>query len=119
VGSTKNSNKLPPVPPVPMSSIEALTAAIEGNAVASLVSTELSSNSNCSSGPHIQNGPSSVSHRSSKSSYVEATPKNGSKISDQGSNQESEWVEQDEPGVYITLTSLSGGARDLKRVRFR
>ncbi|KAJ0702589.1 putative chromatin regulator PHD family [Helianthus annuus] len=29
-----------------------------------------------------------------------------------------EWVEQDEPGVYITLTSLPGGAKDLKRVRF-
>ncbi|KAI3700316.1 hypothetical protein L2E82_44942 [Cichorium intybus] len=29
-----------------------------------------------------------------------------------------EWVEQDEPGVYITLTSLPGGIKDLKRVRF-
>ncbi|KAH7440857.1 hypothetical protein KP509_03G014300 [Ceratopteris richardii] len=29
-----------------------------------------------------------------------------------------EWVEQDEPGVYITLVSLPGGGRDLKRVRF-
>ena len=32
---------------------------------------------------------------------------------------EKEWVEQDEPGVYITLTALAGGVRDLKRVRFR
>ncbi|BBM99881.1 hypothetical protein MPTK1_1g24610 [Marchantia polymorpha subsp. ruderalis] len=31
---------------------------------------------------------------------------------------ESEWVEQDEPGVYITLTALPGGGKDLKRVRF-
>ncbi|KAJ4882465.1 Regulator of chromosome condensation (RCC1) family with FYVE zinc finger domain [Raphanus sativus] len=31
---------------------------------------------------------------------------------------ENEWVEQDEPGVYITLTALEGGVRDLKRVRF-
>ncbi|KAL3684617.1 hypothetical protein R1sor_002639 [Riccia sorocarpa] len=31
---------------------------------------------------------------------------------------ETEWVEQDEPGVYITLTSLPGGGKDLKRVRF-
>ncbi|KAM0012578.1 putative brevis radix (BRX) domain-containing protein [Helianthus debilis subsp. tardiflorus] len=30
-----------------------------------------------------------------------------------------EWVKQDEPGVYMTLTSLPGGAKDLKRVRFR
>lgn len=32
---------------------------------------------------------------------------------------ETEWVEQDEPGVYITLTALPGGGKDLKRVRFR
>ncbi|XP_068329307.1 PH, RCC1 and FYVE domains-containing protein 1-like [Pyrus communis] len=29
-----------------------------------------------------------------------------------------EWIEQDEPGVYITLVSLPGGVNDLKRVRF-
>jgi hypothetical protein len=39
--------------------------------------------------------------------------------SENGRVAEAEWVEQDEPGVYITLTSLLGGGRDLKRVRFR
>jgi hypothetical protein len=39
--------------------------------------------------------------------------------SDNGREPETEWVEQDEPGVYITLTTLPGGGRDLKRVRFR
>ncbi|XP_044475610.1 PH, RCC1 and FYVE domains-containing protein 1-like [Mangifera indica] len=35
------------------------------------------------------------------------------------SNQvEAEWIEQYEPGVYITLVALSDGTRDLKRVRF-
>lgn len=34
------------------------------------------------------------------------------------SNHGTEWVEQDEPGVYITLVSLPGGVKDLKRVRF-
>ncbi|XP_019452767.1 PREDICTED: uncharacterized protein LOC109354608 isoform X2 [Lupinus angustifolius] len=35
------------------------------------------------------------------------------------SNQiEAEWIEQYEPGVYITLTALQDGTRDLKRVRF-
>ncbi|KAI3839540.1 hypothetical protein MKW92_002973 [Papaver armeniacum] len=29
-----------------------------------------------------------------------------------------EWVVQDEPGVYITLSSLPGGGKDLRRVRF-
>lgn len=32
---------------------------------------------------------------------------------------EAEWIEQYEPGVYITLMALRDGTRDLKRVRFR
>uniref|UniRef100_A0ACD5WKP6 Uncharacterized protein n=1 Tax=Avena sativa TaxID=4498 RepID=A0ACD5WKP6_AVESA len=31
---------------------------------------------------------------------------------------QAEWIEQYEPGVYITLTTLGDGTRDLKRVRF-
>ncbi|CAH9140170.1 unnamed protein product [Cuscuta epithymum] len=31
---------------------------------------------------------------------------------------EAEWIEQYEPGVYITLVALRDGSRDLKRVRF-
>ncbi|XP_078433942.1 PH, RCC1 and FYVE domains-containing protein 1-like [Wolffia australiana] len=31
---------------------------------------------------------------------------------------EAEWIEQCEPGVYITLVALRDGSRDLKRVRF-
>nr|GMC50735.1 PH, RCC1 and FYVE domains-containing protein 1-like [Ipomoea batatas]GMC56398.1 PH, RCC1 and FYVE domains-containing protein 1-like [Ipomoea batatas] len=31
---------------------------------------------------------------------------------------EAEWIEQFEPGVYITLVALKDGTRDLKRVRF-
>ncbi|KAL0365968.1 UNVERIFIED_CONTAM: PH, RCC1 and FYVE domains-containing protein 1 [Sesamum radiatum] len=31
---------------------------------------------------------------------------------------EAEWIEQYEPGVYITLVALRDGTRDLKRVRF-
>ncbi|KAL9235487.1 hypothetical protein vseg_010242 [Gypsophila vaccaria] len=34
------------------------------------------------------------------------------------SDMESEWVEQDEPGVYITLRALPNGSRELRRVRF-
>ncbi|XP_061337085.1 protein Brevis radix-like 4 isoform X2 [Gastrolobium bilobum] len=32
------------------------------------------------------------------------------------SDLETEWVEQDEPGVYITIRALPGGKRELKRV---
>lgn len=35
------------------------------------------------------------------------------------SDVETEWVEQDEPGVYITIRALPGGTRELRRVRFR
>ncbi|KAG6786052.1 hypothetical protein POTOM_007644 [Populus tomentosa] len=35
-----------------------------------------------------------------------------------GNHIEAEWIEQYEPGVYITLVSLRDGTRDLKRVRF-
>uniref|UniRef100_A0A7N0V517 BRX domain-containing protein n=2 Tax=Kalanchoe fedtschenkoi TaxID=63787 RepID=A0A7N0V517_KALFE len=32
---------------------------------------------------------------------------------------ESEWVEEDEPGVYITIRQLIDGTKELRRVRFR
>lgn len=35
------------------------------------------------------------------------------------SDMETEWVEQDEPGVYITIRTLPGANRELRRVRFR
>ncbi|KAI9177312.1 hypothetical protein LWI28_013582 [Acer negundo] len=34
------------------------------------------------------------------------------------SEVETEWVEQDEPGVYITIRQLADGTRELRRVRF-
>ncbi|XP_010520547.1 PREDICTED: protein Brevis radix-like 4 isoform X2 [Tarenaya hassleriana] len=34
------------------------------------------------------------------------------------SDLENEWVQQDEPGVYITIRVLPGGKRELRRVRF-
>ncbi|ESQ41205.1 hypothetical protein EUTSA_v10012520mg [Eutrema salsugineum] len=46
------------------------------------------------------------------------TPVYGNGEATNEAQNEKEWVEQDEPGVYITLTALAGGARDLKRVRF-
>ena len=49
----------------------------------------------------------------------DSTTRNGSKAKESDSRHDAEWVEQDEPGVYITFTSLQGGAKDLKRVRFR
>ncbi|KAK7328952.1 hypothetical protein VNO77_23092 [Canavalia gladiata] len=34
------------------------------------------------------------------------------------SDLDAEWVEQDEPGVYITIRALPGGKKELRRVRF-
>ncbi|XP_073276162.1 protein Brevis radix-like 4 [Primulina huaijiensis] len=34
------------------------------------------------------------------------------------SDLESEWVEQDEPGVYITIRALPDGKKEMRRVRF-
>lgn len=35
------------------------------------------------------------------------------------SEVEGEWIEEDEPGVYITIRQLVDGTRELRRVRFR
>ena len=69
---------------------------------------------NGSNGLIVSNGPGSVRNKT----HLEVG-KNGTRQPDSDSKPESEWVEQDEPGVYITLTALPGGARDLRRVRFR
>ncbi|XP_014490310.1 PH, RCC1 and FYVE domains-containing protein 1 [Vigna radiata var. radiata] len=61
---------------------------------------------------HSQSDATSTGHN--KHGQLDASSRNGSKTKD----NETEWVEQDEPGVYITLTSLPGGVIDLKRVRF-
>ncbi|KAJ4965256.1 hypothetical protein NE237_017105 [Protea cynaroides] len=52
----------------------------------------------------IENGESGMKSRS-------PAPGNGHHL-------EAEWIEQYEPGVYITLVALWDGTRDLKRVRF-
>ncbi|KAJ6392886.1 hypothetical protein OIU77_022380 [Salix suchowensis] len=54
----------------------------------------------------------------SEVAHVEATLRNKNRTAKVEPTNGDEWVEQDEPGVYITLVSLPGGAKDLKRVRF-
>ena len=63
--------------------------------------------------------PNVVTNRSSGHNKTEAVARNSSRSRDGEAQGDDEWVEQDEPGVYITLTPLPGGAKDLKRVRFR
>jgi hypothetical protein len=74
--------------------------------------------SNGSNSQLLSNGSSNNNNRSSghnKQTHLDAMARNGSRMKE----GESEYVEQDDPGVYITLTNLPGGVKDLKRVRFR
>ena len=78
--------------------------------------------SNGLNGQLLSNGSSTASNRSwgsNRQGQSEMTSRNGSRTKEGDSRNDNEWVEQDEPGVYITLTSLPGGVKDLKRVRFR
>lgn len=61
------------------------------------------------------NGSTEAAHQSEEGSRAAGS----NAFSENGREPESDWVEQDEPGVYITLTALPGGGKDLKRVRFR
>ncbi|RWR74654.1 FYVE zinc finger [Cinnamomum micranthum f. kanehirae] len=65
-----------------------------------------------------QNGISNWSPSRNKSSLMEAATRNGSQMTDVDPNNEGELVEHVESGVYITLASLPGGIKVLKRVRF-
>jgi len=53
------------------------------------------------------------------SSSREEADRSGDLSISNASDLDAEWVEQDEPGVYITIRALPGGKRELKRVRFR
>ncbi|XP_060216085.1 PH, RCC1 and FYVE domains-containing protein 1-like [Lycium barbarum] len=77
--------------------------------------------SNVSNSQLLPNGSSNASNRNAvqnRQAFPEPTTRNGARTKEGDSRNENEWVEQDEPGVYITLTSLPGGVKDLKRVRF-
>ncbi|XP_006854768.2 uncharacterized protein LOC18444535 isoform X2 [Amborella trichopoda] len=82
------------------------------------------SETNGTTNSSVTNGPTmTISNRSLSQARPmgdhEAATKNGSKtMSQDGADHAQERVVQDEPGVYITLTSLPSGAVDLKRVRF-
>ena len=72
--------------------------------------------SNGSSNQLLSNGSTTNSNRNSghnKQAHLDATTRNGGRTKESESLLDNERVEQDEPGVYITLTSLPGGVKDL------
>ncbi|KAL6974582.1 Protein Brevis radix-like 4 [Sarracenia purpurea var. burkii] len=71
--------------------------------------------------------PSSISGAKTETSSVDASirtsssrdaDRSGELSISNASDLEAEWIEQDEPGVYITIRALPGGKRELRRVRF-
>ncbi|KAK6911882.1 Transcription factor BREVIS RADIX, N-terminal domain [Dillenia turbinata] len=78
----------------------------------------LASTPNLSSISGAKTEMSSVDASVSTSSSREADQSGELSISN-ASDLEMEWVEQDEPGVYINIRLLPGGTRELRRVRFR
>ncbi|KAJ6831907.1 uncharacterized protein M6B38_343410 [Iris pallida] len=117
VGAARNSSKLLP------SSASFNTSSASSDISASVIEqmnnliASHEPEANGSNGSAVSNGASSASHQRNLIGHSEVV-RNGSNLTDTEPNYEAEWVEQDEPGVYITLTSLPGGVKDLKRVRF-
>ncbi|CAN0887873.1 Protein BREVIS RADIX [Linum grandiflorum] len=62
---------------------------------------------------HYPTGPMEPSRPTTSSSRDEP-----SISASNASELETEWVEEDEPGVYITIRQLADGTRELRRVRF-
>ncbi|PPR94123.1 hypothetical protein GOBAR_AA26543 [Gossypium barbadense] len=55
---------------------------------------------------------------SARSSSSREADRSGELSISNASDMETEWVEQDEPGVYLTIRAVPGGSRELRRVRF-
>ncbi|XP_073285252.1 protein Brevis radix-like 1 isoform X1 [Primulina huaijiensis] len=73
---------------------------------------------------HYNHGSSAYHNAGTKSETMEASRMTNSSrdeasISFSSANDiESEWIEEDEPGIYITIRQFPGGTRELRRVRF-
>lgn len=104
--------------------IKSLTAQLKQMAEkvqeANIVGSKLDSHSGQSSGPEKD-----VSHGNHLTGLLSPTSESNVRTIDAllingatAQPQTTEWVVQDEPGVYITLSSLPGGHNELKRVRF-
>jgi len=119
VGATQNS-KLPPFPSLPSTPIAVDIPNSSLDPFNDKIPSVLADSSSLTS-LVLLNGsgtPSDLSFSQSRVVSSEAT-RNSSRSREVEPYAESDWVEQDEPGVYITFVSLPGGIKDLKRVRFR
>ncbi|GKB10372.1 Brevis radix-like protein 4 [Tanacetum coccineum] len=112
------------IPPTPTLSTERLPHTLIDNQS----STVTPSNSEGdSSGLTLTSKVSSISGTKAETSSMEAStsatsPKEADHAEEASisnvSDADNEWVEEDEPGVYITIRVLPDGSRELRRVRF-
>lgn len=71
-----------------------------------------------SSTPKVSSISAAKTETSSLDGSISSRDHSGELSVSNASDLESEWVEEDEPGVYITIRALPGGVRELRRVRF-
>lgn len=70
------------------------------------------------SGTKTETTTSSMDASTMRTSSSREADRSGELSLSNASDLETEWVEQDEPGVYITIRAVPGGTRELRRVRF-
>lgn len=118
IGSARNSNSTPIGSLSPIFH-DVSTVAIEqpSSPVAFRETDPIQSNSSMTSDVSSTSSHNTSGHTDMTQSEVTARNKNRATKAE--TTNVDEWVEQDEPGVYITLVTLPGGLKDLKRVRFR
>ncbi|KAL7187964.1 hypothetical protein ACSBR1_037911 [Camellia fascicularis] len=73
---------------------------------------------NAGSSTYVTSGPKGETSSMDASRTTTSSRDEASVSISNASEMESEWVEQDQPGVYITIRQLSDGTRELRRVRF-
>ncbi|KAJ0745676.1 putative brevis radix (BRX) domain, protein BREVIS RADIX [Helianthus annuus] len=85
----------------------------------------LARSNNDSFGLAVTPNVSSISATKTVTSSLDAASNSSREVDHSGelsiskvSDVDNEWVEQVEPGVYITIRVLPGGSRELRRVRF-
>lgn len=118
IGSARNSNS-PPIGSLSPISHDVSTVAFEqpSSPVGFRESDPIQSNSSMTCDLSSTSSNNASGHTDMMQSEVTARNKNRATKAE--TTNVDEWVEQDEPGVYITLVTLPGGLKDLKRVRFR
>ncbi|KAL6554924.1 hypothetical protein OROGR_006182 [Orobanche gracilis] len=74
--------------------------------------------SSISGGGKTETSSMEASTSSTTTSSSRGADRSGEISISNASDSETEWVEQDEPGVYITMRALPDGRKEIKRVRF-